>query len=46
VNAAAARGWLPERSTWQELLLSLKRAGADILITYWAKDAAKHLHEK
>ena len=46
VKAAAARGWIPERPTWQELLLSLTRAGADILITYWAKDAAKHLHEK
>jgi len=46
VKAAAARGWIPERSTWQEMLLSLRRAGADILITYWAKEAAKALRER
>ena len=46
VKAAAARGWLAERPTWFEILLGLKRAGADILITYWAKDAAKLLREK
>ncbi len=43
VKAAAARGWLPERPTWFEQLLGMKRAGADLLITYWAKDAAKLL---
>jgi len=46
VKAAAARGWVAERPIWFEILLALKRAGADILITYWAKDAAKFLHEK
>ena len=46
VKAAAARGWLAERPTWLELLLGMKRAGADVLITYWAKDAAKLLHER
>ncbi len=45
VKAAAARGWLPERPVWFESLLSMKRAGADLLITYWAKDAAKWLQE-
>ena len=45
VKAAAARGWLAERPTWFEILLALKRAGADILITYWAKDAAKFLRQ-
>ena len=45
VKAAAARGWLPERPIWFEQLLGLKRAGADVLITYWAKDAAKLLRE-
>ena len=46
VKAAASRGWLAERQTWWELLVGLKRAGADILITYWAKEAAKLLREK
>ena len=46
VKAAASRGWLAERQTWWELLVGLKRAGADILITYWAKEAAKLLRER
>ena len=47
VKAAAARGWLVERATWLEMLLAMTRAGADVLITYWAKDAAKLLaHDK
>ena len=46
VKAASARGWLVERPTWLETLLAIRRAGADILITYWAKEAAKLLHEK
>ena len=45
VKAAAARGWLPETPTWMEMLLALKRAGADILITYWAREAAKLLRK-
>ncbi|OGW90607.1 MAG: delta-aminolevulinic acid dehydratase [Omnitrophica bacterium RIFCSPHIGHO2_02_FULL_63_14] len=43
VKAASARGWLPEAPTWMEMLLAMKRAGADILITYWAREAAKLL---
>ncbi len=46
VKAAAARGWLIERPTWLEILLSIRRAGADVIITYWAKDAAKFLQER
>jgi porphobilinogen synthase len=46
VKAAAARGWLPERSTWMEMLLAMRRAGADVLITYWAKEAAKMLTQQ
>jgi len=46
VKAASARGWLSERPVWVELLLAMKRAGADLLITYWAKDAAKLLREQ
>ena len=45
VKAAAARGWVVERPVWMEMLMGMARAGADVLITYWAKDAAKHLHE-
>ncbi len=46
VKAAAARGWIAERPAWMELLLAMKRAGADVLITYWAKEAAAALREK
>ena len=45
VKAAAARGWLAEAPTWMEILLGLKRAGADILVTYWAREAAKLLRK-
>jgi len=41
VKAAAARGWVDEEKIAREILLSVRRAGADILITYWAKEAAK-----
>ena len=43
VKAACARGWLDERAVVLELLVSMKRAGADVLVTYWAKDAAQWL---
>jgi len=43
VKAAAERGWLDEKSVMMETLYAMKRAGADIVITYWAKDAAKRL---
>ncbi|MBI2104775.1 MAG: porphobilinogen synthase [Candidatus Omnitrophica bacterium] len=46
VKAAASRGWLAERPAWFEILLGIKRAGADILITYWAKEAAALLRER
>ncbi len=41
VKAAAARGWLDEKRTALEVLTSIKRAGADLILTYWARDAAK-----
>ena len=43
VKAAAAQGWLDERAVTLESLLALRRAGADILITYAAVDAARWL---
>ncbi|NOZ64067.1 MAG: porphobilinogen synthase [Caldiserica bacterium] len=41
VKAAAQKGWIEERKAVLEILTSIKRAGADIIITYWAKGAAK-----
>lgn len=43
VKAAAERGWINEKNTWLEMLLCMRRAGADVLITYWAKEAARFL---
>ena len=43
VKAAAANGWLDEQRVVLELLTSVKRAGADLIITYHAKDAARWL---
>jgi porphobilinogen synthase len=43
VKAAAANGWLDEERVTLELLTGLKRAGADLIITYHAKDAARWL---
>lgn len=40
VKAAAARGWLDEKRAALEVLTSIKRAGADLILTYWARDAA------
>jgi porphobilinogen synthase len=43
IKAAAANGWLDERKTALECLTSIRRAGANIILTYWAKDAARWL---
>jgi len=45
VKAAAANGWIDERRVVLETLLGFKRAGADLIITYHAKDAARWLAE-
>lgn len=45
VKAAAANGWVDERKIVLETLLGMKRAGADMIITYHAKDAALWLQE-
>jgi porphobilinogen synthase len=45
VKAAAERGWLDERRIVLETLTGIARAGADIIITYHAKDAARWLRE-
>jgi len=43
VKAAAARGWLDEKAVALECLTAIRRAGASIILTYWAKDAARWL---
>ncbi|HSJ39079.1 MAG TPA: porphobilinogen synthase [Planococcus sp. (in: firmicutes)] len=46
VKAAAQNGWVDEKQIVLETLLSMKRAGADIIMTYHAKDAVRWLGEK
>lgn len=46
VKAAAQNGWINEKELVLEKLLSMKRAGADLIITYFAKDVAKWLKDK
>ncbi|MFO1488186.1 MAG: porphobilinogen synthase [Verrucomicrobiota bacterium] len=46
IKAAAAAGWIDERAVTLESLLAMRRAGADIIITYAAADAARWLGEK
>ena len=41
LKAAAERGWLDERPVALEILTAIKRAGADLIFTYWAKDVAR-----
>jgi porphobilinogen synthase len=43
VKAAAQRGWLDEKRIALECLTAIRRAGASIILTYWAKDAARWL---
>ncbi len=43
VKAAAEKGWIDEAAVRREMLLSMKRAGADIIITYFARDIAPEL---
>jgi porphobilinogen synthase len=43
LKAAAEKGWLDGERAMMETLTSIKRAGADIILTYFAKEAAKRL---
>ena len=43
IKAAAANGWIDEERVMEETLLSIKRAGAEIILTYFAKDMARLL---
>jgi len=46
VKAAGKLGWIDEELVMMEVLTSMKRAGADLILTYFAKDAAKVLSRK
>ena len=46
VKAATDNGWLDERRTVLEILTSIRRAGADLILTYHAKDAATWLRDE
>ncbi|MBT5845200.1 MAG: porphobilinogen synthase, partial [Verrucomicrobiales bacterium] len=43
IHAAAERGWLDLAATRDESILAIKRAGADLILTYFAKDVAQAL---
>lgn len=45
IKAAAQNGWVNEKEIVLEMLTSMKRAGADLIITYFAKDAARWLND-
>jgi porphobilinogen synthase len=45
LKAAAARGWLDERGAVLESLTSIRRAGADVIVTYHAKEVARWLQD-
>ncbi len=46
IKAAAQNGWIDGEKAMMEMLLSMKRAGADIILTYFAKEAAKVLRSQ
>jgi porphobilinogen synthase len=45
VKAAGKLGWIDEKRIMMEILTSIKRAGADLILTYFAKDAVKLLNK-
>ena len=45
IKAASASGWLDEKKIVLETLTGIRRAGADMILTYFAKDVAKWHHE-
>lgn len=46
VKAAADRGWVDERATVLEMLTAMRRAGADMIFTYWAVQVARWLQDQ
>ena len=45
IKAAAQNGWIDEKAIVMEMLTGMKRAGSDLIITYFSKDAARYLDE-
>lgn len=43
IKAAASKGWVDEKNAMEETILAIRRAGADIILTYFALDMARHL---
>jgi len=43
LKAAAAKGWMDERQAAVESLTAIKRAGADVVVSYWTKELARWL---
>jgi porphobilinogen synthase len=43
LKAAARNGWVDEKRAVLEMMTAFRRAGADLVITYWAKDVARWL---
>ncbi len=46
IKAAAQNGWVDEKAIVMEMMISMKRAGVDMIMTYYAKDAARWLMEQ
>jgi porphobilinogen synthase len=46
IKAAGQNGWIDEQRIMMEVLFAIRRAGADMILTYFAKDAARLLHGK
>ena len=46
VEAAAAQGWIAREPAITETLTSIRRAGADIVLTYWAQEWAERYHQE
>jgi len=46
VKAAARLGWLDEERVMLEMLMGIRRAGADLIVTYFARDAARLLRQQ
>jgi porphobilinogen synthase len=43
IKAAGAAGWMDEQTAAIESLTAIKRAGADVIVSYWAKELARWL---
>ena len=46
LKAAARLGWLDEERVMLEMLTAIRRAGADLILTYYARDAARFLRQQ